>query len=325
MGVMMDLTMMSQREAPRRLRSATLRHVCEALSASAGMFFSVDKREQGLHFGHVLAIGSVIFTTQVGLMAGHPLMAGAMGPLGEDGALPSYSTPAFLSLAQEWGERPLAQPWADFLSMHRFTRQRRLVVYDNEDNMVGVLIAFKKEQSARFDEDLARELVADTRDAIVLADMFERPDVPQQEMYAMYSEEGELTLASWEAPQWLDAKRSKQCSELACQLVASGERRATTAFDGIHVELERMSGGRPCVLAIFTPQTPARRQPAKGLNVREQRIAEFLAVGATTEEIARHFEGSAVDVHTEVERIYQHLGVTNRGGLVVALRAQKLC
>ena len=74
------------------------------------------------------------------------------------------------------------------------------------------------------------------------------------------------------------------------------------------------------MLVIITAQRAPQRLLTDVLSEDQRRIAEFIAVGATEDEVARHFGLERDEMGSKVQMIYGLLGVRSRSGLVRALR-----
>ena len=328
MSVMMDLTTMSQREAPRRLRHGALRHLAETLSGDAVVFFSIDMYAGQPHFGHVIAMGPEDFARRCHALAGKPLLEGAVGQGDVYDLHQSIAQRADrLCAPQKEYQDPMqcyrSPWWRSMVAPYGFASHLRMAMYDSESQLIGVVIVFGHPEQFESKMDAIRDLERETRDALLLADMFERPERPCEALYALYSFDGTLTLASEETPRWLDRERREICASRALAILSSREQRATTAMDGMHIQFERLDGDEVCVLVIITPQCAPKRLPTDILSEEQRRIAEFFAVGATPGEVARYFSQTDKTIERELKQIYGLLGVRDRSGLVRALRQEK--
>ena len=259
MTAMMDLTTMSQREAPRRLRHGALRHLAEQLSGDGVLFFSLDDRASALHFGHVIAMGMPEFERRCEALAGKPLLEGAVGPgdvydlHGAVGRRGDRLTP----LAEEYQhpEQGLRSPWwRTIIEPFGYENHLRMPLYNNENLLVGVVIVLGKSKTLITEREHVRKLERETRDALLLADMFERPERPCEPLYALFTIEGALSMVSEETPRWLDRERRKLCAEHVHALLVEKTHRRTTAIDGMHLQFERLEGEDLSVLVIITAQ-----------------------------------------------------------------------
>jgi|GEM_PF-5123817 len=328
MSVMMDLTTMSQREAPRRLRHGALRHLAETLSGDAVVFFSIDVHAGQPHFGHVIAMGQRDFVRRCHELAGKPLLEGAVGHGDVYDLHQAIAHRAdHLCSPQNEYQDPMqcyrSPWWRSMVAPYGFASHLRMAMYDSESQLIGVVIVFGHPEQFESKMDAIRDLERETRDALLLADMFERPERPGEALYALYSSDGTLTLASEETPRWLDRERRELCAGRAMELLAGREQRATTAMDGMRIQLERLDGEELCVLVIITAQCAPKRLPTDILSDEQRRIAEFFAVGATPGEVARYFSQTDQTIEKKLKKIYGLLGVRDRSGLVRALRQEK--
>lgn len=76
--------------------------------------------------------------------------------------------------------------------------------------------------------------------------------------------------------------------------------------------LERLDAGTPLVIAIPTAGRPVVLGARALLTEGQQRVAELAALGATTDEIARHLGRSPHTIHHHIKAIYARLGIGSR-------------
>ena len=322
---MMDLSQMSQRQAPRRLRAASLRQLCECTGASVAFFCTLDEQGDTLHFGEMTVVARESVKELVEAWSGAQMPRGSFGSgtlTGRSDVLDCHKD-RFARSTEEFQDRARLEHtewYAHIMAPLDARGMLRMYVCNDEGLLIGLVCALAPKPFDVTETARANAVRDDIREAVMLADMFERPDAPQERLFALFAKDGELMFSSPAAARWFDSARRETCKRLAHNLVESGDARGQSAIDGARLTMEILEGDGLRVLFVIEAQKAPRLGLLHTLSATQRQIAEFAAIGASNTEIAQLVGASSDTIEGHLRRIYHTLGVKDRRGLVRSLK-----
>lgn len=203
--------------------------------------------------------------------------------------------------------------------------QARMLVYRGPE-LVGWIGVMRLADRPRYDEDELRRLntlSGEVTSALIACDARERLNEREAPATILLRSDGTVDFATPAARTWLEVYGTEPLRRAMKDLHDEAPR-ATVAV-GIHrvgvVRMDSCRGRGVRYLATVERAATASATPFAGLSRRQQQVASYAAVGATTPEIARALGVSTETVRSQLKSIYRSLGIGSRAELATLVSA----
>jgi DNA-binding CsgD family transcriptional regulator len=136
---------------------------------------------------------------------------------------------------------------------------------------------------------------------------------PADDGMVLLKPNGRVEMSCETAARWLDEERREAMAHHVRRLERDPTTPTSFVASGLVARLLRLSGdGAARYVCSLEAPAPLERSPTSRLSPRQREIAELLVAGATTSEVASHFDVAATTVQDHVKAIYRRLEVSSR-------------
>ncbi len=192
--------------------------------------------------------------------------------------------------------------------------QVRVVLFDGS-HFLGWIGLIRRGLAERFWLSEERKLngaLGHIRAALAAADALESKTLDNG-VFGVSTAEGVIEHASPSLNLWLNPERQSYLTHRIRSIDGGTAACGSEIFSGAEIRIVRLDGSSGVRYLITIDRASIMRlDPMNWLTPRQREVAEFAAVGATSDEIARTLEISPHTVRTHIKNIYERLGVSSR-------------
>lgn len=312
-------------ESPQLIREKLVETIREAIPSHFAMFFRCAENPDGeLVFTDTLFRGDEEIQSEFSEMVGAPCRE--LRTPWMPGEVDRGEIDAFIRTRHFYDDEELFSYEAQrkLIRPLEVGEHLRAVFYDGA-RFLGWIGLIRRGEDERFSaaEERRLEKVAGRLKSAVASINTMEADLLGDKAGAVFGDDGRLAHATEAFVEWSTSERRDYLQRRVRNADRGELAPAVEIVGGAEVRLARMDGPDGVrYLVTVDPAEPARLSITAKLTARQVEIAEYVAAGATSAEIAETLEISANTVHYHLRNIYDRLGIGSRAELARLMAEQ---
>lgn len=201
----------------------------------------------------------------------------------------------------------------------------RAAFYDGSQFLgwIGLIRRGSDERFSASEERRLEKVAGQLKSAIASANVMQA-DLLGDQASAVFGAGGRLRHATEPFVEWMNEGLREYLGRRVRETERGRDQTGAEIVEGAEVRLARMDGPDGVTyLVTVDPAEPIRLSVTAKLTPRQVEIAEYVAVGATSREIAETLDISVNTVHCHLRNIYDRLGIGSRAELATLMADEK--